>query len=427
MRSRAFTTAVTVLLLAGCRAAGSPAQTAIRWQSPIDIATGGGTKGPWQQNESNFDYVDDPSVALLPDGAAAVVWVDHRDKDVHFQIFDGKGRARLAKPANISRSPDVFSWLPRIVVSRTATYVLWQEIIFSGGSHGGDILFAYSTDNGATFSEPLNLSRSRDGDGKGRLTAERWHNGSLDLALAPDGTLHAAWTEYDGPLWFTSSSDGGKTFAAPAQVAGTREQPARAPSLAVAANGTVHLAWTVGESDSADIHVASRTDSAWSKPTVVAATPSYSDAPKLAFDDRGTLHVVFAESSGDRLQRGRIYHARSTDRGKTFSRPIAISPDGAAFPALAIDGRRVHVLWEVVVDDQGRSRGLGLASSQNGGARFDTTALVEHSRDKAGGFNGSHQGHLMSKLAADDGAIAIVNASLAAGRGSHVWLLRGRL
>ena len=43
------------------------------------------------------------------------------------------------------------------------------------------------------------------------------------------------------------------------------------------------------------------------------------------------------------------------------------------------------------------------------------------------GFNGSHQGHLMDKLAVRDGAVAIVNSSLAAGRGSRVWLMRGKL
>ena len=61
-----------------------------------------------------------------------------------------------------------------------------QEIIFSGGSHG-DMLFARSDDNDATFSEPLNLSRSMGGDGKGRINVKVWHNGSPDLVSGPDG------------------------------------------------------------------------------------------------------------------------------------------------------------------------------------------------------------------------------------------------
>src|SRR5690606_37111658 len=223
--------------LVGCRAEGASPKLAVAWQPPIELAEGGGTRGPWQQNDSDFDYVDDPSVALAADGSAAVVWVDHRDKDVHFQIIEPDGTPRLSRAVNVSRTPEVFSWLPRIVVSGRDVFVLWQEIVFSGGSHGGEMFFARSSDGGATFGEPINLSRSIGGDGKGRFTKERWQNGSFDLALAPDGTLYAVWTEFYGQLWFASSTDGGASFSKPEQVAGSDELPARAPSLAVAADG----------------------------------------------------------------------------------------------------------------------------------------------------------------------------------------------
>lgn len=32
--------------------------------------------------------------------------------------------------------------------------VLWQEFVFSGGSHGGEAFFSRSTDGGRTFSGP---------------------------------------------------------------------------------------------------------------------------------------------------------------------------------------------------------------------------------------------------------------------------------
>ena len=126
-----------------------------------------------------------------------------------------------------------------------------------------------------------------------------------------------------------------------------------------------------------------------------------------------------------RLRARRIHYTRSRDRGKTFQPPVAISDGDASFPALEVDADHVVVVWEVVVDDNGRSRGLGLAASQDFGMHFDVTELVPHSRDA--GFNGSHQGHLMDKLAVREGALAIVNSSLVAGRGSRVWLMRGKL
>ncbi len=426
---------VAIALLLACGPA--PAQM-IKWQPPVEIATGGGTKGPWQQNESNFDYVDDPSVAWLPGGATAIVWVDHRNKDVLFQIIERDGSGRLRAPVNISRTPDVFSWLPRIVVSPRdpqQLFVLYQEIVFSGGAHGGEMFFSRSLDGGRTFTPPINLSRSKPGDGKGRLTKERWHNGSFDLAIARDGTLYAAWTEFDGPLWFTSSTDAGASFARPRQIAGSEDEPVRAPSLAVAPDGTVYLAWTYGESKSADIHVAIVSGDRPVTPVIAARTPTYSDAPKLAVDTHGTVHLVYAETRGGFFDRARIYYTHS--RGNygrarhdelSFVPPTAISPEGAAFPALEVDKLgRILVLWERTADEHGRSQGLGLALSRDGGAHFKTTDVVEHSRDPAGGFNGSQQGQLMNKLAFANDSVAIVNSSLDTGRGSRVWLLRGHL
>ena len=100
---------------------------------------------------------------------------------------------------------------------------------------------------------------------------------------------------------------------------------------------------------------------------------------------------------------------------------------GEAFPSLAVDGDRVFVLWEVVPGRERRMRGLGLAMSSDAGAHFAATELVPHSGDPGGGWNGSQQGHLMAKLAVQDGVIAIVNSSLAHGTYSRVWLMRGRV
>nr|MDQ3369983.1 glycoside hydrolase [Myxococcota bacterium] len=227
-----------VAIVAVLSACGSPAPAQplapITWERPIPIATGGGERGPWQQNESRYDHVDDPSVVFAASGATVVAWVDHRHKDVLVQRYGREGRPLGPRAVNVSRTPDVFSWLPRLVVSpvhASDLYVIWQEIIFSGGSHGGDILVARSLDGGATFESPRNLSRSIGGDGKGRIDRDTWHNGSLDLTIGPDGTLYAAWTEYDGPLWFTRSQDRGATFEPPRQVTGDARRPARAPAL----------------------------------------------------------------------------------------------------------------------------------------------------------------------------------------------------
>src|SRR5918995_5071093 len=219
--------------------AASLALAMLVWHGATDIAVGRAERGPWQMNESRYDYVDDPTVAIDERGAIAVAWVDQARKDVLFQRFSAEGR-KLGQSVNVSRSPGVFSWLPRIAVDKENVFILWQEIIFSGGTHGGDILSARSDDGGKMFSKPLNLSNSIAGDGKGRINKDTWHNGSLDLALGSDGALYAAWTEYEGALWVRRSRDGGQTFSDAVRINDTK--PARAPSLAVSKQ-TLYVAW----------------------------------------------------------------------------------------------------------------------------------------------------------------------------------------
>jgi hypothetical protein len=395
MRKAAF----AALLLA----VASPA-AALQWQESVEIATGRGERGPWRQNDSRYDYVDDPAVALRDDGRAAVAWVDQGAKDV---FFEG---------VNVSRSPETFSWLPRIALQGKDVYVLWQEILFTGGSHGGDLLFARSQDGGRTFSGPLNLSeRSPAGDGKGRITKDLWHNGSLDLALGKDGAVYAAWTEYEGALWFRRSSDHGATFAAPVRVG--ESSAARAPSLAVVGS-TVYLAWTDG-----DVHVAASTNggASFDPPVRVTHTRAYSDAPKLALDAAGVLHLAYAEDA-------RIRYARSRDGGRTFEQARALSRPGAGFPALGIAGNNdVYVAWETFPDGaRRRPRGLALTVSRDGGVVFTPPEAIPGSADPAGAPNGSFQGLLMQKLAVSRrGDVAVVNSSLEDGRRSRVWLMRG--
>ncbi len=433
-------TALVLLNMAGFatrHAAASPVTLA--WQNSMQIATGRGERGPWQQNASHYDYVDDPTVALDEHGEAAVAWVEQGRKDVFFQRIAYGGK-QLGPPVNVSRSPATFSWLPRIALAPGApqhVFILWQEIIFSGGSHGGDILFARSLDGGKTFSVPINLSNSVGGDGKGRINREIWHNGSYDLAADTDGALYAVWTEYDGPLWFSRSLDEGASFSKPRQITGAHNaKPARAPSLAVGPDRTLYLAWTTGEDAGADIKLAKSTDggATFDTPRIVAPSKAYSDAPKLAVDHAGVLHLAYAESTGGPFERYQIRYTQSTNGARSFDAPREISTPplspgaSASFPALGMDGKGgIYVLWELFTNHGQRPHGLGMSISQDGGRSFSAPILVPESADTGHGSNGSHQGFLMKKLSVNStGAVAVVNSSLKQDAYSRVWLMRAQ-
>lgn len=427
----------TMLLLFSNCASADRAEGPIQWKAPRPVASGAGVRGPWRMNESDWDFVDDPTVAVGRDGSTWVTWTNHADQDLRLQRFGPEGRAHFDRPTDVSQTPETFSWLPRMVVSDDdpeTLYVLWQEIIFSGGTHGGDILFARSTDGGHTFRRPQNLSQSPAGDGKGRLTARHWHNGSLDLTLGPSGTIYAAWTEYEGRLWVARSTNRGRTFSTPVHVTGSHSRPARGPALAVDASGRTHLAWTLGDTPTADIQYAYSADTslAFTVPRTIDETTGYSDAPKIAADPDGTIHVAYGErpATADAAPHVR-YTQRSGDAEfappRVLSRRHADTFRGAQFPYLRVPSpETVIIAWELVSAGQRRPNALGYTTSRDGGATF-TRPTVLPGTDTTNGINGSQQGFLMEKLAVHrEGSLAVVNSTFRRNEGSHIWLYTGQ-
>lgn len=400
------------------------------------MATGPGEGGPWRQNDSRYRYVDDPSIALDANGTAIVAWVDQSLKDVFVQRVDAAGTREPALPVNISHSPETFSWLPRVAIGAEGeVHVLWQEIIFSGGTRGGEMLYARSTDGGRHFGQPMNLSSSIGGDGKGRITPEFWHNGSMDIAVSSrNGRSRVAivWTEYDGPLWFLQSVDGGRSFSAPRVIAGGQgDAPARAPRIAMRGDQLL-IAWTSGDDPGADIRVARSTDGGDSFLTPVEVEPnaSYSDAPALAIDAAGIVHLAFAESDGGPFGRYHLRLARSDDGGRSFARVARVSGPLKApyvsigFPDLKIDNRGgMRLLAHLFPADQPRPQAIGLMTSGDGGKSFGPLELVPGNVVRGKETLGSQQGLLVQKLAVHpDGGIAVANSSLMPNTKSRVWV-----
>ena len=411
----------------------------VTWDKQIEVAQGEAFRGPWLMNESVWRFVDDPTVAVTNGGNVGVAWADHSRKDLFFQVFGPDGKTRFPEPVNISRSPRIFSWLPRVIMTSGDTeevYVLWQEIIFSGGTHGGEILFARSADGGKTFSEPINLSDTPAGAGKGRLFADFWFNGSLDLAMSSGGVLYAAWTEYEGPLRFSRSTDGGRSFSAPALIAGgPGESPVRGPSLAVGPAGHVHLVWTVGEERAADIHytVSTNQGRTFEKPRTIVESSGYSDAPKIAVDGQGFIHLVYAEGPSGPLEPYHVRYARSKEGDGSFQEPVEISKDhsrifsSVGFPYPDLDGQgNLYVLWELFHEEEFFPIGLGLTYSGSSGKTFASPVIVPGGQDPGPGFSGSQQGLFMKKLAVNKGGeLAIVNSVIIPEESSRILLIRG--
>lgn len=404
------------------------------WKETIKLASGNAFRGPWRMNESIFLYLDDPTVVIAENDEILTLWVDQEKKDIFFQKYNWEGKKIFQEPINISGTPEIFSWLPRMKVSQDGfeIYIVWQEIIFSGGSHGGEILFVRSLDGGKTFSKPINLSNSLAGDGKGRLSQDRWSNGSLDIALDKKNNIFIAWTSYEGDLILRRSFNKGEEFLPPEDITGSNDNPARAPSLAISNDGIIYLIWTYGEANKENIHFAKADEI---KNPFILKGPAvikngFLDAPRIVIDKLGNLHLVFSWALERFSNQGDIYYSKLNVGEKSFSQPIKISRTTNewrrfSYPNIVIDNNNIYVLSELFIGQEFRSRGLGLIYwNMKEDNNFNFFVIRDDRKDNLG-INGSLQGVLSDKLAINsEGKIVIINSTFNKNNSSHIWLYR---
>ena len=127
-------------------------------------------------------------------------------------------------------------------------YVAYAAFTGSGATEQSAIMFTRSTDCGATWSAPRNLSAGS------RLVQ------NPQIAVSPNnGAIYLSWRRFrsgtqDDSMFVVRSADGGATFGKPVRVAGLRpfDQPTTLTSfrtngfqtMAVDATGRVYMAWS---------------------------------------------------------------------------------------------------------------------------------------------------------------------------------------
>lgn len=203
-------------------------------------------------------------------------------------------------------------------------YVSWTRFPAAGSSR---IMFSRSTDGGATFSAPVQISDSTFG-----------YQGSVP-AVGPDGELYVVW-QHGSEIEIDKSTDGGLTWGADTTVAFISPIPSPLPGAFFRDNsfptiavdrsggpnhGSVYVAWAdnVGVGMGPDVLLSRSTDGgqAWSNKVRVSddTNREYQWFPWISVDPSGNLDVVFFDRrDAPASTRYHTYHARSTDGGNSF-------------------------------------------------------------------------------------------------------------
>jgi hypothetical protein len=163
------------------------------------------------------------------------------------------------------------------------------------------------------------------------------------LAVAADGTLHAAWADTAPGYSTIYYGTRGATFWANRPVPSGR---GITPALAVAADGVIYLAWADRRRDSGayDVFCCLYRDGVWSPPESVSdSADADSRAPQLAVDVRGVCHLIWGE---ERAGACRIFHADRRPTGWAVPTDLSQADADGSLARLAADPAGfVHAVW----------------------------------------------------------------------------------
>jgi hypothetical protein len=258
-------------------------------------------------------------------------------------------------------------------------YATWTKFVHGMGDQ---ILFARSTDGGATFSNPKPISPGFNNNHVGG------RQGSA-VKVGPDGTVYVVWLDTvnkQAVERIAISHDGGMTFPGanitvaqitddlvnPLPGSSFRQDARTFPSFSVAPNGTLHVIWANHANGHSVVQATHSTDGGltWST-TVTAGDVNGRSAffAAVATDPSNTVDVVFQamddKPTGTAPGAGVVHYdsylARSTDGGATFGPSQLIStqtsdPDGSSTNGLraqflgdyitaVADASHVYAVW----------------------------------------------------------------------------------
>lgn len=212
-------------------------------------------------------------IAAAPDGSVTVAWYRTYAGNDTVQVTTRPPGGTFGTPVDISAAGEPAK-SPRLAIGGDGT----TAVVWLRTESGDDTLRAAVRPPGGAFGAPVDLSLP--------ATAAGDHG----VVVAPDDTVTAVWYRYDGSHRIVESATRppGGDFGAPVDLS-EPGQTARDPVVAIAPDGTVTAGWSRFDGTDRRIQVTSRRPGeAFGPPQDLSAPGQDGEELRIAFADAGT-------------------------------------------------------------------------------------------------------------------------------------------
>lgn len=280
---------------------------------------------------------------------------------------------------NISRSPEIESWAPRLALDYAGNvHVIWLELYTS---NQGDIFYSRYDAASKTWSQPINLSNSGNVFSqslwahdiavdyynrvyvvwveknvlKMRICEGAWgsefvvHSGgwtydSPRLAVSFDGDIYIIWWTEDGVIWAKSRVGGEWEAAQSINSPGSR---AKFPDIAVGRNIAAACWMERGSGENWYQIVYSqrsrKKNSSWTRSQIVAPADNDQQHGAIILDYLDRAHIVCTPEI--QMATRQVYYVSGTLNNFSRSEPIS-SIENIHYPFIAEAGGNIYVCWQ---------------------------------------------------------------------------------
>jgi hypothetical protein len=176
-------------------------------------------------------------------------------------------------------------------------------------------MFARSVDGGQTFSEPLRIS-----DGPGKAT-------ETHIVVDREGRISVVWVDDSTgkrQAFYSRSSDQGQTFSEPVNITDDADANISKPTLAVFQD-IVYIAYQNDSGGPRQVFLVRSEDAGATFQSAVRVSNADNrcgrgHSPAMVVDSQGTLHIVWIDASRVQscIDEGVLFYSNSTN-GRRFS------------------------------------------------------------------------------------------------------------